>query len=71
MSEDEVGRRAGSADEPDYWAMHVTVVDAIRHLPATGLIDNDAHEVLQRLRDLGLPIPPRPPDDPFADDWDE
>ncbi len=44
----------------DYGDLHATVVDAIRHVTAGQSIEEAADEVLQRLRDAGLPIPDRP-----------
>ncbi|MFC4943290.1 hypothetical protein [Pseudonocardia sp. GCM10023141] len=67
MTDDEIQRRVGPADGPDYENLHATVVDAIKHVASAQSLENGAHEALQRLSDLGLPIPVRPPDDPFAD----
>ena len=44
----------------DYEDLHATVVDAIRYVTAGQSIEDAADEVLQRLRDTGLPIPDRP-----------
>lgn len=47
--------------DPDYPLLHAAVVDAIR---AHQNHDDAAHEALERLRDVGVPIPPRgSPDD--------
>lgn len=43
-----------------YGDLHATVVDAIRYVTAGQSIEEAADEVLQRLRDAGLPIPDRP-----------
>ena len=43
-----------------YGDLHATVVDAIRYVTAGQSIEEAADEVLQRLREAGLPIPDRP-----------
>ncbi len=43
-----------------YGDLHATVIDAIRYVTAGQSIEEAADEVLQRLRDAGLPIPDRP-----------
>lgn len=43
-----------------YADLHATVVDALRHDLPSPAVDHAAHEVLQRLRDLGLAIPANP-----------
>ncbi len=43
-----------------YGDLHATVVDAIRYFTAGQSIEEAADEVLQRLREAGLPIPDRP-----------
>lgn len=51
-----------SSDEGSagYGDLHATVVDAIRYVTVGQSIEEAADEVLQRLRDAGLPIPDRP-----------
>ena len=43
-----------------YNDLHATVIDAIRYVTAGQSIEEAADEVLQWLRDAGLPIPDRP-----------
>jgi hypothetical protein len=43
-----------------YGDLHATVVDAIRFVTAGQSIEEAADEILQRLREAGLPIPDRP-----------
>jgi hypothetical protein len=43
-----------------YGDLYARVVDAIRYVTAGQSIEEAAAEVLQRLRDAGLPIPDRP-----------
>ncbi|MET3937077.1 hypothetical protein [Arthrobacter sp. OAP107] len=42
-----------------YDDLHATVVDALRYQLQGNDLDHAAHEVLDRLRDRGLDIPPR------------
>lgn len=51
-----------SAEEKaaEYGDLHATVVDAIRYVTAGQSLEEAADEVLQRLREQGLPIPSRP-----------
>lgn len=66
--DDEVTRRAGPVNGPDYDGVHAALVDAIKYVPSGQSPEAAAHEALVRLRSLGLPVPPRPPDDPSRDD---
>lgn len=53
------------SEVPDYDALHATVVRALD--ADDGGTDAAAHEVLDRLRDRGLPIPPRTADNADMD----
>jgi hypothetical protein len=43
-----------------YEHLHAIVVDGSRYITAGQSVDDAANEVLQRLRDAGLPIPAKP-----------
>lgn len=43
----------------EYDDLHATVVDALRHQLEGDELEDAAHEVLVRLRDYGLGVPPR------------
>jgi hypothetical protein len=43
----------------EYFNLHAAVVDALRYQLQGDELDDAAHEVLARLRDSGLDIPPK------------
>jgi hypothetical protein len=65
--EDDIARRVGPADAVPYEELHAVVVGSMRYITSGQTLEEAAHLTLQRLRECHLPIPVRPPDDPFVD----